>query len=200
MARSAVKPPTGKRVDTKGHLIRATVGIVAERGVEAATIDAIARRVGITQGAIYRHYRSKEELQWDAYRHFVDEMIAEKSHLLESDIPFREQLREWIRLTYEYFDRDPAAFTYVLLMTNVNVPKQHLEITRRQSELFMRMLRQAQTDGEARIVQPELALCHFTGLMLNVPRLINEGTLARPAIHYVSEVSEIVWRVLGKDS
>jgi hypothetical protein len=43
---------------------------------------------------------------------------------------------------------------------------------------------------------PELALSHFTGLMLNVPRLINEGTLEGPASRYVDDVADAVWRAL----
>jgi AcrR family transcriptional regulator len=170
---------------------------VAESGTGAATIDAIARRVGITQGAIYRHYRSKEELAWDAYRQIVEEMIEEKKHLLESKASFQTSLYEWIRLTFEYFDRDPEAFTYVLLVSHLNVAPSHQEITHRQSELFLKLIRQAQANGEARLIAPELALCHFTGLMLNVPRLINEGVLPRPAIAYLSEISDQMWRVLG---
>jgi AcrR family transcriptional regulator len=187
----------GKRGETKRSLIRATVGIVAEEGVGAATIDAIARRVGITQGAIYRHYRSKDDLRWDAYRQIVEEMITEKDHLLTSETSVRDRLREWIRLTFEYFDRDPEAFTYVFLVPHTRVPECHQEITWRQSELFLRMIRQGQATHEIRRISPELALCHFTGLMLNVPRLINEGVLQRPAIDYVDEITGMVWRVLG---
>ena len=60
----------------------------------------------------------------------------------------------------------------------------------------MVLVRQALTRGEIRDISPELALCHFSGLMLNVPRLIREGQLTGPAVRYVDDVSSAAWRVL----
>ena len=44
----------------------------------------------------------------------------------------------------------------------------------------MRLYRAALAGGEALAMSEEMALSHFTGLMLNVPRLINEGRLPGP--------------------
>ena len=41
----------------------------------------------------------------------------------------------------------------------------------------------------------ELALSHFSGILLNVPRLINEGSLPRPALQYTDEVKRAIYRV-----
>jgi hypothetical protein len=44
---------------------------------------------------------------------------------------------------------------------------------------------------------PKLAYSHFSGIMLSVPRLIHEGVLRGPALSYLDEASEAVWRALG---
>ncbi len=117
---------------------------------------------------------------------------------MPSSLPVREKLREWIRLPYAYFDAQPQAFTYVLLTDGV-VPQMERRTMTKQGRLLMELIRQAQTNGEVRRISPEVAVSHFTGLLLNVPRLINEGTLEGPASQYVDEVAEAGWRVLASN-
>ncbi len=111
--------------------------------------------------------------------------------------PIAQKLRDWIRISYAYFDRYPEAFTYVLLMPPpAAVPQTETEITGAQGRLFMELIGDARAAGEMRDISPELALSHFTGLMLNVPRLIYQGNLPGPASVYVDEMANAVWRVL----
>ena len=54
--------------DTKGKLLEAARRIYLDEGAEAVTMRSVARRVGVTPTALYRHYESKEAL--------VDAVIA----------------------------------------------------------------------------------------------------------------------------
>jgi len=183
--------------NTKEALLDATVRLVAAKGLEAATINAIARQAGVTEGAIYRHYRSKDELRWRAYKRTVEEMTHEKQRLLSVGLPIKETIREWIRLTYAYFDRYPDAFTYVLLTPHPQFQSEsELEIITRQGRLFTKLMKDARAEDTIRDLSPELAMCHFTGLMLNIPRFINEGVLQEPASHYVGATTLAIWQVL----
>ncbi len=184
--------------NTKQAIMDATVSLVANGGVGAATVRAIARQVGVTEGAVYRHYESKDALIWHAYATIVEEMAAAKRHLLEVDWPFRQRVHEWVRLTYDYYDRQPEAFTYVLL-TPHDPPEAEREAALSQGRLFMELFRESAARGELRELKPEVALSHFTGIMLNVPRLINDGVLAGPAQQYVDEAVDAVWRVLAAE-
>lgn len=185
---------------TKEKLLRATVRLVVEQGAEAATIQAIAREAGITEGAIYRHYRSKEELRWQAYKQTVEDMANRKQSLLDTPGSIREKIDAWIQLTYAYFDEYPLAFSYVLLTPQPQIKsEQELEITKRQGRLFMQLMREAASAGEIRDISPQMAMCHFTGLMLNIPRLINEGAIKGPATKHVGQAADAVWRVLSPD-
>lgn len=185
------------RRDTKEILILSLMRIVARYGLGEATISAIARESGVTQGAIYRHYRSKEELLWCAYKQTIEVMAQEKQSLVLLGLPLRETIGRWVKLTYEYFDRDPDAFTFVLLTTHPQLNEwDDSGITSQQGKLFMQLVDGARQAQQIRDISPELALTHFTGLMLNVPRLINEGVLIKPAMSYWDDVSNAVCQVL----
>ncbi len=183
------------RRSRKDDIIAATVRLVAQNGVKAATIREIARAAGVTEGAIYRHYVSKEELCLEIYSQIVTEMANMKQRIAANDAPIREKIREWIQISYEFFDHHPEGFTFILLTTH-NFPENKREITVRQGRIFMEMIKSAVATEEIKPIAPELALSHFTGVMLNVPRLINEGLLEGPASRYFEAVADAVWNIL----
>lgn len=185
--------------NTRENLLDGVVRIVAAGGTGAARMRAIAREAGVTEAAIYNHYPSKEALLGSAYRRIVDRMVAEKQHLVTERRPFREIVETWVRLTLEFHDANPEAFRYVLLTPGIR-PDDRGELDECQGSLFLLVLRRAMAEGEIPPMNPHLALCHFTGLMLNVPRMIHEGTLPGPATDYTDRVVDAAWRVLAPNS
>jgi AcrR family transcriptional regulator len=51
-----------KRVQTVARLLEAAGAVIAEKGFQRATLDEIAARAGMTKGAIYSNFGSKEDL------------------------------------------------------------------------------------------------------------------------------------------
>jgi AcrR family transcriptional regulator len=186
--------------ETRQALLDAVIQLVARGGPEAATTQAIARHVGVTEGAIYRHFRSKVDLRWAAYRSVVNRMIAEKEQLARSSDSVRDTVGRWIRLTYRSFDENPEAFAYVFLRPHAEfVTDGDRQLTRCQGEIFVEWVKSRQARGEVRVASPLMLLSHFTGMMLNVPRLVEEGTLDGPAEQYADEVTLAVWLAFRPD-
>lgn len=184
------------RRDTKEELVNATIKLAGEGGMEAASVRSITREVGITEGALYRHYRSKEELWVEVYTRIVGAMAEDKAALLDADLAARERLGEWVRLTYAYYDGNRDAFNYVLLAPK-SLAASLGEVYTRQGRLFMELFTRLRSRGEVRAVEPTIALAMFSGLLLTVPKLINEGQLEGPAEPYASEITDAVWRLFA---
>jgi AcrR family transcriptional regulator len=62
------RPGRPRRPTTDDAITKAALDLLAERGFQAATIEAIALRAGVGRNTIYRRWRSKEELIADALR------------------------------------------------------------------------------------------------------------------------------------
>jgi AcrR family transcriptional regulator len=52
----------GKRDRTRAKLIQTAVELIGEKGFEGTTLDAVARRAGMTRGAIYGNFRNRDDL------------------------------------------------------------------------------------------------------------------------------------------
>jgi len=66
--------PSEKRLATRARLIEAAARAISEKGFRETTLDEIAAYAGLTKGAIYDNFRSKEAL-------FLEVMLASPSRL-----------------------------------------------------------------------------------------------------------------------
>lgn len=76
--RTYSRQPEERRRDS---LIGAAIDLMAEGGIKAASVRAIAERAGVTPGLIRHYFRSKDDLTREAFRHMMDRMTAESTAL-----------------------------------------------------------------------------------------------------------------------
>ena len=50
--------------DPRQRILDAAAGVFSEQGYEAASVDAIASRVGIRAPSLYHHFKNKNEILW----------------------------------------------------------------------------------------------------------------------------------------
>ncbi len=58
--------------DTKRKILETALALFARDGYEAVSVSAIAGALGLTKGALYRHYRDKQDI--------FDSILAEMEH------------------------------------------------------------------------------------------------------------------------
>jgi TetR/AcrR family transcriptional repressor of nem operon len=65
----------GRRGDGRGRLLDAALTLIRTKGYADTTVDDLCRAAGVTKGAFFHHFRSKDELGVAAAAHF-GEMAA----------------------------------------------------------------------------------------------------------------------------
>jgi len=61
-----------RKAERPGEIVQAAMQVFAEKGFAAARLDDIARRAGVSKGALYLYFETKEDL----FRAVVDQAIA----------------------------------------------------------------------------------------------------------------------------
>ncbi len=84
------KPAETRRAEIVAALLR----IVGERGVQALSTANLAEEVGLTTGALFRHFATLEEM-WRAATHYAVEKI--EATFPEASLPPKERLLELAR-------------------------------------------------------------------------------------------------------
>jgi TetR/AcrR family transcriptional repressor of nem operon len=65
-----------KSAENRIALIRAASKLIRERGIDGVGVAEISKAAGLTHGALYAHFRSKEELALAALSHGLEQTCA----------------------------------------------------------------------------------------------------------------------------
>src|SRR5262245_56469402 len=157
--------PRHRFADTADRIEQAAVRLFVEKGVAETTIKDIAGAVGLSEGALYRHFESKDELVWKAFeRHYVD-FAATLSQLAAPEPTARKKIAAMIRGFCRAHDENPTLFKFLLFV-------QHGQLARLAPgtptpvDVMRDMLEQAIAAREIPAQHPDLATALVFGVVL----------------------------------
>ncbi|HDP94960.1 MAG TPA: TetR family transcriptional regulator [Candidatus Aminicenantes bacterium] len=79
--------------ETRQQLLRAALSLFGEKGFAATRLSEIATVAGMTRGAIYWHFKNKEDLFLELIRSRIDPFIQVVERILSRDLPPLETLK-----------------------------------------------------------------------------------------------------------
>ncbi|PWC90738.1 hypothetical protein TSH100_01470 [Azospirillum sp. TSH100] len=108
-------------IDVRQKVRDAAVALFAQKGVKATTVRDIARTAGVSEGALYRHWPSKEELAADL---FTAEYTAMSQSLRDAagKGPAPERLRRIIHHAFHLAEAAPDRTRFLLLSQHEALP------------------------------------------------------------------------------
>jgi AcrR family transcriptional regulator len=108
--------PRHRFTDTRDRIEQAAVRLFVEKGVAETSIRDIARVVEISDGALYRHFVSKDALVSAIFeRHYV-EFAHRLVTLATAETTTREKLAAMIRGFCDAHDENPTLFRFLLFV------------------------------------------------------------------------------------
>ncbi|MCW2238649.1 TetR/AcrR family transcriptional regulator [Azospirillum canadense] len=108
-------------IDVRQKVRDAALALFAQKGVKATTIKDIARAAGVSEGALYRHWASKEDLAADL---FAAEYTALSQALREAagTGPAPDRLRRVIEWAFRLVEAAPDRARFLLLSQHDGLP------------------------------------------------------------------------------
>ena len=185
-----------RRAAARQEIVDATLELLAERGFQATTMDAIADRAGVGKNTIYRRWSSKEELIADTLRELTAEPDLEGDDL---HALLLEHVRDFVRIF-----ADPVIGRILPgLLGELHRNPEFAEawtdrVVRPRRDALVDLLRGALERGELRAgADPEL----IADLLVSPPfvRLTFPFGLPEVAEGYAEELLETIWRGIEPD-
>jgi AcrR family transcriptional regulator len=157
--------PRHRFADTRDRIEQAAVQLFVAKGVTETTIKDIARAVGLSEGALYRHFESKDDLVWKAFeRHYVD-FGATLQALAESEPTARGKVAAMIRGFCRAHDDNPTLFKFLLFVQHGQLAKVEPG-TPTPVDVMRSVLDQAIASREIPAQRPDLATALVFGVVL----------------------------------
>ena len=105
----AARLPASER---RAALIAATLDVIAEDGLQAATLRRVAERAGVSNGLIRHHFSGKRPMILAAYEAMIERMTAPGKAVLEQPgLPPVPRLAAFIRASLDPLVTEPRLFS-----------------------------------------------------------------------------------------
>ncbi|MFA7327435.1 MAG: TetR/AcrR family transcriptional regulator [Candidatus Kapaibacterium sp.] len=89
------------------EIIEASGKILTERGVSGLTLKNIAKEMKFSESAVYRHFKSKEDIIITMLNYLAEIMNMNLSRICKSDKPSQQRLVEVFQSQLDFFEENP---------------------------------------------------------------------------------------------
>jgi AcrR family transcriptional regulator len=174
-----------RRSESEEALLDAAAELIAERGVERASLARIGARAGTSRGLPTHHFGSKDTLIARLARRVQDHVATESLDALEQrlhrgsdEVSALDVLRTTLHVYLELFEQPSAAEHALIVMWGATFPSTAsidgmLEADRRSYDGWAELIRHGQRDGSIRAdVDPISTAVVLFGLMRGVAALL----------------------------
>lgn len=171
-----------------GEIVAAALAVFAEKGFAAARLDDIAARAGVSKGALYLYFETKQDLFAAVVRDAVSPNLAAVEALASGvDLPFAQVARMLLGRAADLMIASPVGpVAKMVIAESRNFPELarvwHDEVVARMLGVLTGLIERAQAKGELRPGEPRYHALSMIGplLMGLLWREVLEPAGARP--------------------
>lgn len=185
-----------KRTGTKRRdILRAALELFSEKGVKATTVKDIAGRAGVAEGALYRHWKGKEELAAELFRENMDHFKASLEAEIEGFKGAKLRLKRVVAAFYAFAEKEPMVYRFLMQTSHYEL-SYILPKTPKPLDLLVKMIREGIESGEIKKVEPPLAAAFIIGAVTKLSDFRRMGIIKRGLEEYIGPLIELIWEGL----
>lgn len=112
-----------RSIDVKAKVEEAALRLFMARGVAETSIRDIAHEARVSQGAMYNHYTSKDELAWHLFSTSFSQIGVELRRRAQEQRGIADQIRGMVSYIFSEFDRDWERVSFVFLARHLHMSR-----------------------------------------------------------------------------
>jgi AcrR family transcriptional regulator len=186
-----------RETDTRERIERSALRLFVEQGIAETSIREIARDAGISQGAMYNHFVSKEELAWELFSENFSQIGHELRKIAGEQEGVGAKLLGMIRHVFQRFDEDWVLVRYVFFARHLHLNR----VNRRLGNpymVFRTVIAEGVRNGEIPRQDVEISTSMVTGAVIQtIDTKIFSDRLDGPLMLRAEAVAGGCLRMLG---
>jgi AcrR family transcriptional regulator len=170
------------RPSQEAKILEAALRCFADLGYDATRVRHIAAAAGVSEGALYRHFESKESLAHELFARYMSAYVAVLQDIANHPLPVRERLIAMVYATMDIYRAQPDA-TYFILLGPSKLYTAMEPGFRFPLDVVEDVIREGQQSGVVRDGRPNLLAAIYLGCTARpiiVARLADPGALDLP--------------------
>ncbi len=137
-------------------IVDAAIEVIAEKGIQGFTIKNLAEKLGVTEGAIYRHFESKLDILIDilvTFRLECSRALKEARTSAQSSLDIIESV---FMHHFRHFHHKPAVasvlFAESIFRNNLLLIKEVKHLLEMHEQTLAEIIKKGQTNGEIKLL------------------------------------------------
>ena len=180
-------------------VLRTALRLFSERGFFNTSIHDIRREAGVSIGAIYHHFGTKEKLARSLYGDLLARMESAVAEALVSGRDCRSRCRAVIRVLFELTVEEPGMMDFVLMARHREFMSDAPPICSSGPFALMKdLVADGMARGEVREMDPWVAASAVFGGALRMMHLQLDGMLEGALMDRLNPVAECGWRAVAR--
>ncbi|MFA5298737.1 MAG: TetR/AcrR family transcriptional regulator [Lutibacter sp.] len=166
-----------KRLNTETRQIlikQAVQEILSTEGMSKLSIKNIALKVGVTEGAIYRHFNSKREILMSIINDMCDNLVVKQQEVANSDLGPSEKLFTFFSKQINYLILNKGItillFSQAVHANDSNLKEKFLKVLLSQKTLLKQIIEEGVSQG---IWSNQINIDDFTIFYMGIPTILN---------------------------
>jgi AcrR family transcriptional regulator len=188
--------PRHRFANTRDRIEAAAIHLFVEKGVAETTVRDIARAVDISEGALYRHFDSKEQLVWQLFERHYLAFAQRLESLAGTEATARGKVAAMIRGFCHAHDENPELFRFLLFVQHGQLGRL-AHATTTPVDVVRAIVDGGIASGELPGQDPELATSFVFGLVLQPVQFIAYGRLKGTMTSMSDRLARAAWSAIG---
>lgn len=179
---------------TRDLILEEALKLFSERGIKETTVRDIARAVGITEGAIYRHFESKDQIVYELFETHSGALYDRVKRAIEKAKDPKDKFISAVESFLDFAFKNPDAFRYLNLFHYLR-GKEVRKFPKIPFQLLKALVEELREEGFLK-VEPELALAVLTGTLERVFLYKEMGMLKGRKKELRTKTAQLLWNIL----
>jgi len=168
----------------QGQIKKAVLEIISSEGIGKLSTRNLASKIGVTEGALFRHFSSKKEIMLAILNDVKNELIIEQEKITySSTISAEEKLFKFLCTHIKYLIENKGVtillFSEAAHMNDLHLKKGLRDILLTQKEYISRIINQGMSEG---IWDKSLNVENVATLYMGIPISLNIEMILEPGI------------------
>tara|TARA_R110002096_G_scaffold89792_8_gene204129 strand:+ start:160 stop:786 length:627 start_codon:yes stop_codon:yes gene_type:complete len=180
---------------TRARIERAALKLFARGGIDGVSIKDIAGACNLSDGAMYRHFESKEALARALFEAIHARLLTVLSETIKPQASLEETIRAVVTAYCDLAEEDPAQFAYHLTQRNTFLSRSG-DGGADPSALLAGRVALAMRTGEIPTADPELKTAMALGVVMQAGEYRLYGRFDTPMTDLVDTFTRAILAVL----
>ncbi|SMC00072.1 transcriptional regulator, TetR family [Thermanaeromonas toyohensis ToBE] len=187
----------GGESQIKQKIFAAARRLFVEKGYHNTSIPDIVTEAGVSIGALYHYFESKEALAKAIHIHAVQEFLQRFHRQVKSKHTTRERIQAFVEMMFSWTEEDPVMVEYLLYARPKEVLDRAMSICSEEGlQAVKEIMIEGMRRGEVKQVDIMLLVAPVSGTIIRLIELKLDGLLSYPLTEVAETAAQIIWEAV----